>query len=423
MIVYFDTNVYIGAKYKFDSGKLATIKNLVNSGKVTVLYTNATTGEVIKHLEKDVESNVIKYNHAVRKHISALNEDSICEINELKVESIVTSVIDKLMNFQELDGVKEIPLNPLDADKLFEDYFAGNPPFEEQKPYEFKDAIMINAIKNYQKNIGEQICIVSSDEGFRNAFSENNNFVLFEFLSDFLKYCNEIFEEEVKITECVEVAIEDGKFNDVLKEYLDGFDVWIDYYEQWECEDKEINDIFSELRYIEKIENKIYAVIYSEVEISIDITYRDEDTSYYDKEEGKYLFENYIHSIEKHVVELETKVCCDIDNNSNIKFFLKKFEIIDDKNISTIDLDYDTRISSEEIYSMLDEEQDIEHCSQCGKALYKDSGYEDNEGRSVCATCMKSDKKGEVCPECGRKFPHKYMISGFCQDCANDKNF
>lgn len=417
MIVYFDTNVYIGAKYKFDSGKLATIKNLVNSGKVTVLYTNATTGEVIKHLEKDVESNVIKYNHAVRTHISALNEDSICEINELKVESIVTSVIDKLMNFQELDGVKEIPLNPLDADKLFEDYFAGNPPFEEQKPYEFKDAIMINAIKNYQKNIGEQICIVSSDEGFRNAFSENNNFVLFEFLSDFLKYCNEIFEEEVKITECVEVAIEDGKFNDVLKEYLDGFDVWIDYYEQWECEDKEINDIFSELRYIEKIEDKIYAVIYSEVEISIDITYRDEDTSYYDKEEDRYLFENYIHSIEKHVVELETKVCCNIDNNSNIKFLLKKFEIVEDNNIRTIDLDYDTRISSEEIYSMLDEEQDIQYCSQCGTRLYKDSGYEDYEGRTVCSSCMKSDDKGEICPECGRKIPHEYMESGFCHNC------
>ena len=421
MIVYFDTNVYIGAKYKFDSGKLATIKNLVNSGKVTVLYTNATTGEVIKHLEKDVESNVIKYNHAVRKHISALNEDSICEINELKVESIVASVIDKLMNFQELDGVKEIPLNPLDADKLFEDYFAGNPPFEEQKPYEFKDAIMINAIKNYQKNIGEQICIVSSDEGFRNAFSENNNFVLFEFLSDFLKYCNEIYEEK-QITECIEFEIKNGMLDNKIKEYLYGSNIWIDSYEQWEGDIEDICNISAELLYIEKKENIIYATISNEVEIILDITYLDENTSYYDKEEHRYLFENYIHAIEKHKIKLETRVRCDIEISTEQEYQLQDFEIIEDKKkIYTIDLNDVTRISKKVIRSTF-EDSDLVYCSQCGKMLNYDEDYPAYGEKRVCYDCMKSDDKGEVCPECGRKIPHEYMSSGFCQDCVNEKN-
>lgn len=343
MIAYLDTNVYMSAKYKFDTDKMATLKKLINSGKVTVLYTTATINEVIKHLEEDVASNVIKYNHAVRENMASLNEENICNIHELKVEAIVTSVIDKLINFQELNGVKEIPLNPLDADKLFEDYFAGNPPFETKKPKEFKDAIMINAVKNYQKSIKEPICIVSNDKGFRKAFSSDSNFITFEFLGQFLKYCNDKYEER-KIIESVEVAIRDGKVNNILKEYLDRFDIWIDYYEQWECEDKEITDIFSELLYIEKIEDKIYAVISSEVEISIDIKYLDEETSYYDKEEGKYLFENYIHSTEKHVVEFETRASCDIENNPDKEILLKKFEIIEDNKINTIDLDYDTMV-------------------------------------------------------------------------------
>lgn len=357
MIVYLDTNVYIGAKYKFDSGKMTTLKNLVNAGKVTVLYSNAISGEVIKHIEDDVTNNVTSYNRAIRKNMLALKEDNVCEIEELKVENLVTSVIDKFMNFLSLDGVKEIPLNPLDVDKLFENYFAGNPPFEEKKPNEFKDAIMINAVKNYQKSIREQICVVSDDKGFREAFLGNSDFVTFRYLGDFFKYCNEKFEKN-KITECVEENIKNGKFAKVLKEYLYNYDIWIDYYEQWECNDKEIFDISSQLLYIEKIEDKIYAVILNQVDISIDITYRDENMSYYDKEENKYLFENYIHAIEKHRANIETEVCCDIVNYSDKKLVLQKFEFIEDnKKINTIDLDYNTIMSKEEIPTTFYEEE------------------------------------------------------------------
>lgn len=420
MKVYLDTNVYIGAKYKFDSGKLATLKNLVNSGKVIVLYTNATTGEVIKHLEEDVASNVTKYNHAVRKHMADLNEDNVCDVNELKVESVVTSVIEKLMDFQKLDGVKEIPLNPLNADKLFDDYLAGNPPFEAKKPNEFKDAIMINAVKNYQKSNGEQICIVSSDEGFRNAFQENNNFIVFKFLGEFLKYCNEKYEEK-QITECIESEIEDGMFEEVIKNYLYDSNIWIDYYEQWEGDIEDIYNISSELLYVEKKENIIYAIILNEAEILLDITYRDENTSYYDKEDKKYLIENFIHATEKHKIKLETRVCCDIESSPDQEYLLQEFKIIEDKKKSyTIDLNDDTRISKEEISSTF-EEPDMDYCSQCGKKIFKFAEYEDYEGRSVCSSCMKSDDKGEVCPECGRKISHEYMSSGFCQECINDK--
>lgn len=396
MEVYLDTNVYIGAKYKFDSGKLATIKNLVNSGKVTVLYTNATTGEVIKHLEEDVSNNVTKYNHAVRKHMADLNEDNVCDVNELKVESVVTSVIEKIMDFQKLDGVKEIPLNPLNADKLFEDYLAGNPPFETKKPNEFKDAIMINAVKNYQKSKGEQICIVSSDEGFRRAFQENKNFIVFKFLGEFLKYCNEKYEER-QISECVESEVEYGMLEEVIKNYLYGSNIWIDNYEQWEGDIEEICDISSELLYIERKENNIYATILSEVEILLNVTYRDENNSYYDKEDEKYIIENFIHAIEKHKIKLEIKGCCDIEIGPNQEYSLKNLKIIEDKNkIYTIDLNDETRISKNIIRSTF-EDTDLVYCSQCGKMLNYDEDYPAYGEKRVCYDCMKSD---DICQDC-----------------------
>lgn len=392
MVVYLDTNVYIAAEYKFDSGKMAILRDLVNSDKVTVLYTNATEGEVIKHIEKDVKENVTQYNHAVRKNLSALNEDKICEIQELKSETIVIDVIDKFNKFLKLKNVKEISLNPLDAEKLFEDYFAVNPPFEIKKPYEFKDAIMINAVKNYKKKIDEPICIVSSDKGFRSAFSKDNNYVVFEFLGEFLKYYSEKFEEE-KIRRSIENAIKYGNFEEEFKKYFYACDIWIDCYEQWDIEDVEILDIVSELLYVERKEEKIYAIISNEVEILIDIEYRDEENSYYDREEKIYLIENFVYAKEKHKVRHDIRICCNITNDDKQKYVLENFEITDDyKKYSNINLDEDTLISKEIINKIDDSDSVYEYCSCCGKLIPYDSIHQDYDGNVVCSGCKKTDK-------------------------------
>lgn len=42
-------------------------------------------------------------------------------------------------------------LQEIDMEEIMQDYFEKKAPFETQKPNEFKDAIMIKALKNYQK--------------------------------------------------------------------------------------------------------------------------------------------------------------------------------------------------------------------------------------------------------------------------------
>lgn len=66
MIVYLDTNAYIGAKYVFDSGNFGALNKLVVAGKVSVLYTSATLGEVKAHIQGDINATVIKYNRILR---------------------------------------------------------------------------------------------------------------------------------------------------------------------------------------------------------------------------------------------------------------------------------------------------------------------------------------------------------------------
>gem|GEM_PF-4880749 len=60
-------------------------------------------------------------------------------------------------------------------------------------------------------------------------------------------------------------------------------------YSEWEYDDKEFYDADFELSYIERGEdlNQLLLHINIEYNISVEITHRDEDQSYYDKEEGR----------------------------------------------------------------------------------------------------------------------------------------
>lgn len=421
MRVYFDTNVYIKNKYVFNSYKLGTIRNLANDGKFTVLYTKATIGEVFKHIEEDIAVAVKAYNRIIRKDMIALKHENIYDVNQLDPKESADKVKQKLIEFLNSGGMEQIELNPLDADKLMDDYFSCKPPFEPKKPNEFKDAIMINAIKNYQKNINKPICIVSEDGGFRKAFEGLSEFKVFESLEDFLKYYNKI-EEDSKITDCIEDNIKNEKFKDTIKEYLENYDISLDYYVEWDCEDKGITNINCELLYFENKEERIYATISCEMELLIDITYRNEEESYYDKEEGKYLFEKYVHAKEKHEVNVDLELCWNLEKNDE-EIILQEFEIIDDNSNKVIDLDeYETMIDKEVIETNTDDNEYTEYCSQCGKKLINEDYHQDYYGNFLCSNCMKGDSEGSICPECGHKIPYELMTSGYCKDCAEKLN-
>ena len=62
MVVYLDTNVYIGAKYVFDREKFDTLRSRILEGNITVLYTTATVDAAFaasKEYDVDTAANVI----------------------------------------------------------------------------------------------------------------------------------------------------------------------------------------------------------------------------------------------------------------------------------------------------------------------------------------------------------------------------
>lgn len=421
MIAYLDTNVYIGAGYKFSSEKFATLRSLVTNGDVSIIYSLATQGEVEQHIYNDIRPAVTKYNRVLRKELSALMCTEDFDLNIIDEDHAVSAIIDAFVDFLSLDGVTKIDLNPLDAERLMQAYFALEAPFETKKPHEFKDAIMIKAVKQYQAKVLEQIVIVSDDIGFRKAFEGDDNFITVQYLGDLIKMCNQKKAEYESIEECIISAVENDDFNDCIHEYFSDFDIDRGYYGEWKCNDSQIDLIEAELAYVEFIDGRCLAHIDTVLGVIAEITHRDEDTSYFDREEQRYLIENYVTWREIHRIETSVIIECTVDIVDD-EYAVLDSVIVDDRKFRTLDLDEGTMRSWDELETECHKEPDLVYCSECGKVMGYSTEYTDYEDNPLCGDCMVVNEKGDICPSCGRKVPHELMNSGYCIYCLREQD-
>ena len=97
-----------------------------------------------------------------------------------------------------------IPVNGINIEQVINDYVEGKFPFEASKPAEFKDAIIIQSLLEYQKLNNEQkIYIVTNDKGFRAALNNKGNHT-----------CKDINEFLELVTESIDDLV--GKLNSYL---------------------------------------------------------------------------------------------------------------------------------------------------------------------------------------------------------------
>lgn len=292
-------------------------------------------------------------------------------------------------------------------------YFNKIPPFETKKPYEFKDAIMINAIKHYQKAINEKVFIVSNDKGFCNAF-DDDKFITMNFIGELFRYVN-----LSKIEDEFDRALEFGDFDNILYNYFSGLDIDLGYYIECKVNNVNLYNFDFDLMYLEEQGDKYLAHLDGQFELLADIKYRDEEMSYHDKEEQCYLIEEFVTCREKHVIDSNVVVACSLkSNNGNYNIIPEQIQNEDD--LSAIDLDEDTFCWSEPIDIERMENEDLICCSECGKPIWRYPVYTDYYGEPLCDDCMVTNSNGEICSSCGRKVPSKYMNSGYCNECNSN---
>ena len=422
MIVFLDSNIYIGAKYRVESGRFRSLRLLLEHGNIQLLYTSINAGEIKQHIRKDIDEGVQAYNKVLKDRSVLLSADSAYHLSKIASENGITCLYDAIDAFFELPGVKCIPIDPISAEELMDDYFVKRPPFENKKPEEFKDAIIIHALREYRKTVDEQVVVISNDKGFNKAFEGDAGFITYEKIDDFLATRQRELHE-YGIYDCIESFIDDGEANDSIKSYLQDWDINRGYYSGWECDHHEITDIESEFLYADLTENG--AIVHLEVQVWLqaEINHRDEDDSFFDREDDKYLFESWVNALENHTIKVDIDLEMEIEKNEDGSYSVLGFHISEDGKYHWLDIDENTMTHYRALSSnyMGEAKENLEQCSCCGKILGKNlnDAFFDYDGNPVCSDCMKADSKYDICPRCGRRVPMEHMMSGFCDKCAS----
>lgn len=408
--VFLDTNIYDGANYSFHNALFSTLRNKAASSELELHINSVVEGEVNAHISRDVKRAAKELSKAIsnrslagfRKLPSFEDKLSIPKPNEW-----VQTVLDEFQRFLTDCRVKKITVNGIDVEKIVEDYFEQNLPFEEKKPEEFKDAIAVASIVQELGRIGEDelYCVVSSDNGFRLAveqYSASEDVRTFDNLQGFADYLARQDQRAQKLKEYLESEKAQDLLVTTIKEAINAatLDVErIDYF----AEDLEVIDI-------DDIQYKTYIIsVYSEeniAKVSIEakcrvkvyFKYTDEDQSYYDKEDHAYWWQKIVELEDTYEVKVDVTASFDIshcyDGVNEEDECVEFLEYLDTP--ERIDLEEDMLIECEELsntgpfhdeYDPEEERMMREHadttCPDCGCPI----GIGNDGGNGFCVNC------------------------------------
>ena len=348
MIVYLDSNIYIDADYVFDREEFLTLRDLMRKGKLEILYTIDTAGRVNEQIETDIRRAASTYNRYLRKYMGPFRKNENYGIREISADAAVDDIQADFRKLLAEEGMVQIPLDPVSADRLISDYYGGQPPFENKRSLGFRDAIVINALRNYAR-AKDLICVVSKDEEFRNAFAEDRNFLPFSTLDGFIRFLQETQDELVDLSDKLKEIIGQGQMNEGIEKYIYSLDIVRECEEDCLCRSTSIEDVDCYMAYIEEQDDKLYAVINTVLYISAEVIYIDKDRSYYDEDTREYLIENYRIEREYHEVPRKVRAVCICNEPEGERKTLRGYKIVHDKINTVIDLTDETMYKSEEV--------------------------------------------------------------------------
>lgn len=419
--VFLDTNIYEESNFSFENAKFTKLKELVKEEKVVLLYNEVIYGEVRQHIENNIKEAVGEFNAAVKnKGFAPFRNSQGWEehLSLLDEQKLIKQQWQAWDDFLKDCGAIKIPTKDVDVDAILDNYFKKILPFENKKPNEFKDAITIESIREYfevieENEFADELFVVAADKGVRKSFRNDKEIVALDNLNKFINYV--ILHTEYLAT-AINREIDSGVFDDFIQKcvidevYLANCDI-ADCYDDFDIEDVEY--LNHQVGYIDITDDSLAEVtleIYAK--ICVDYMERDEDNSFYDREEGRYLWEEFSEYQEWHEVSFEATMILNIDELDE-KAIKEKVntcnELLEEFDETIININAEperifipketvismndwTLIEREEVRNTVDDWEEGEEytgdkpyttCPDCGKPI----SFENDGGNGFCINC------------------------------------
>lgn len=294
--VFIDTQVFIQKNFNFKSDLFKRLINVSEDGLISIYLTNIVTNEVESNIyeqvyekTKNIHAKFAKDAKILRNLSEYSNTFSIGD----RLEQIYNDLIAQFNQFLVDASVEVISIDDVSPSLIFDMYFKGIPPFSTKKKNEFPDAFSIVALENQFRQKNEKIYIVSDDGDLKSYCVESDTLIYepsLESLFDSLIKVNNFKHQFI-------ISVYDANYEKIesnLNEYFveHGF---VLIGEDGEIEKVDVQSIeLDEDPYIievdEEGEGTATIAFNASVVFTADISYVDYSNSYYDKEEGKYLY-------------------------------------------------------------------------------------------------------------------------------------
>lgn len=297
--IFLDTSIFIKENF-FAGNKLKAFLKHEKESEIELFTTEITLNECISNLQEfshnsySILKKTIKELNTkakVFKNIISLNDIFILhETFEYKNE------IDKLViQFQNQikNHFQNINIDSGKSTKIIRDYFDFKPPFKAgKKKFEFPDAFVLNSLESWCKKKKVKLYVVSDDEDM-NSYESDYLLPIKEY-DKLLDQISFTFSDEnisIKIDEILEdklsdiIAAVEIKFEDEFP--YGGYDNSQGF--EYEVLDLENFEAYILDHYVLSIYDNIATVELSvPVEYSVEISYEDTDSGWYDKEDGSW---------------------------------------------------------------------------------------------------------------------------------------
>lgn len=314
--VFIDTEVFVSANFQFNSGRLKRLANFSQKGFISLHLTEITVQEIEANIIKQVQEaskSIKKFQDKVR----ILKNIVSCKVLfDFNTELITHDLINQFHDFLASTVTNIIPLRDISVSLVFEKYFNHQPPFGEgKKKFEFPDAFSIEALEKWCRDTKQLIYVISSDNDIKTACLPDSSLLslekldeLFELITSSDEYLSQLasqfFDElEPEIYNIINYKFENRGF------YLE------DYYEG-EVHSVKVNSInFVDNYLVETLDDVLTFQLTAIIAFSAEVSYPDPDMTYYDKEDGRYIFlETINETVEK---TLEIPVLLEIQFSRN----------------------------------------------------------------------------------------------------------
>lgn len=402
LVVFLDSNEYKRCCHDFNSPTMCKLQELIDKNIIQLISTTVVNGEVAEHIGNDVEAFLATQKKLVQVSGGVRNIPESCDFfRKIDFEDIKQKAQQAFENFITATHCETLSCNGIDNDALLGDFFAKRPPFEvrKDKAAEFKDAFISYTLKRYAEEKDIKIKIVSSDEGFCASFNDNDRFQIFGKSEELFSYITWIVEEipseNAKIIQSFAnqediCSLLTSKIEDIIL----SAGVWVDGAEE-DCDVINVDVKNICLSYIDDIEEHMISAHFDVVVVlTVDYSCIDEDNSYWDKEEGAYLF---LATSELRIIkelQLDFNITLSVDDSDEGQ--IKSINDIENLIIEE-DTRYGIRIEPESddeievLRSSLDETEEDEYvpdaydtCPDCGRKI----NFENDGGNGFCVHCV-----------------------------------